>query len=343
MALPTPILLMGVPGSPYTRKMLAVLRYRRIPYRLLLASHRSPPEGMPRSKVSLLPTFYFPDAKGELEAVTDSTPIIRRLEEEFQGRSVIPPDPVMAFLDYLLEDYGDEWLTKAMFHYRWYYKADIDNAGNILPLWAGGPLKDSDLAQMKKYISERQIGRLYVVGSNDTTAPVIEDSYRRYLAIMEQHFRAYKFALGNRPSAADFGAYGQLTQLVRFDPTPMAVAQREAPRVSAWVDLVEDLSGIDVSDADWTSREAIPETLTSLLKEVGRVYVPAMLANAQAQMTGAKEVRTEIDGKPWVQQPFPYQVKCLQWLRAEYGALSDGDRAAVDNILKGTGCERLLA
>jgi hypothetical protein len=44
-----------------------------------------------------------------------------------------------------------------------------------------------------------------------------------------------------------------------------------------------------------------------------------------------------------VQQPFPYQVKCLQWLRAEYGELSAADRAAVDNILKGTGCERLLA
>lgn len=343
MALPIPISLMGVPGSPYTRKMLAVLRYRRIPYRLLLASHRSPPEGMPRSKVSLLPTFYFPDAKGELEAVTDSTPIIRRLEEEFEGRSIIPPDPVMAFLDYLLEDYGDEWLTKAMFHYRWYYKPDIENAGNILPLWSGGPITDVELAQMKKYISERQIGRLYVVGSNDITAPVIEESYRRYLAIMEQHFRTHKFALGNRPSAADFGAYGQLTQLVRFDPTPMAVAQREAPRVSAWVDLVEDLCGIDVSEADWISRDAIPETLTALLKEVGRVYVPAMLANAQAQMAGAKEVRTEIDGKPWVQQPFPYQVKCLQWIRAEYGALSAADRATVDTILKGTGCERLLA
>ncbi len=137
MAFTIPISLMGVPGSPYTRKMLAVLRYRRIPYRLLLASHRAPPKGMPRSKVPLLPTFYFPGANGELEAVTDSTPIIRRLENEFQGRSIIPSDPVIAFLDYLLEDYGDEWLTKAMFHYRWYYRADIENAGNILPIWAG--------------------------------------------------------------------------------------------------------------------------------------------------------------------------------------------------------------
>jgi glutathione S-transferase len=343
MALQTPIPLMGVPGSPYTRKMLAVLRYRHIPYRLLLASHRSPPEGMPRSKVPLLPTFYLPGVNGELEAVTDSTPIIRRLEEEFQDRSIIPSDPVIAFLDYLLEDYGDEWLTKAMFHYRWYYKADIDNAGNILPIWAGWPIRDAELAQMKTYISERQIGRLYVVGSNDTTAPVIEESYRRYLAIMERHFQTYKFTLGNRPSSADFGAYGQLTQLVRFDPTPMAVAQREAPRVSAWVDLVEDLSGIEPTEADWISRDAIPETLTALLTEVGDVYVPVMLANAQAQMAGAKEVKTEVGGKPWVQQPFPYQVKCLQWLRAEYGALSAADRAAVDSILKGTGCERLLA
>ena len=34
-------------------------------------------------------------------------------------------------------------------------------------------------AQFKDYVVERQVSRLYVVGSNDTTAAVIDASYRR--------------------------------------------------------------------------------------------------------------------------------------------------------------------
>ena len=111
-----PLALRGAPGSPYTRKMLALLRYRRIAYRLLV-SH-SAVAGLPQAKVALLPTFYFPNSKGGLDAVVDSTPIIRRLERGYTGRSVTPPDPVLNFIDELLEDYGDEWLTKAMFQDR---------------------------------------------------------------------------------------------------------------------------------------------------------------------------------------------------------------------------------
>ena len=36
MALPTPLQMMGAPGSPYSRKVRSLLRYRRIPYVFIL-------------------------------------------------------------------------------------------------------------------------------------------------------------------------------------------------------------------------------------------------------------------------------------------------------------------
>ena len=332
---------MGAPGSPYTRKMRAVLRYRRIPYRFLISGAQGR-EDLPAAKVRLLPTFYLPNAEGEIEAVVDSTPLIRRFEQEFEGRFVIPPDPVTAFIDYLLEDFGDEWLTKAMFHYRWAYEADIAKAGQILPRWRQVEGPEEQFRQAAKMVSERQISRLWVVGSNETTGPVIEASYRRILELFRDHLTERQFLMGNRPGASDFAFFGQLTQLAAFDPTPMAVTLEVAPRVYAWVDRVEDLSGLEPTADDWIGPE-LSATLRALLGEVGRVYAPFLIANARALASGAERVECEIDGRPWVQKPFPYQGKCLMWLREQYGELSAENRLAVDGLLDGTGCEALVA
>lgn len=339
-----PIALRGAPGSPYTRKMLAVLRYRRIPYRFLVGGLWARDEKLPRPKVELLPTFYFEsdEAEGGLEAVVDSTPIIRRLEEEAIGRSVIPDDPALAFVNYLIEDYADEWLTKPMFHYRWYYDDDIRLAGEILPRWRDLAASDADIEPMSRQVRERQISRLYVVGSNDTTAPVIEASYRRFLRLFDDCIVGGPFLFGQRPASADFGLYGQLTQLAAFDPTPSRLTEATAPRVLAWVQSVDDLSGLEPKAEDWIDRADSPASLKALLAEVGRTYVPALLANARAIDVGAEQVDAEIDGQPWVQAPFPYQAKCLQWVRQEYARLSGDDRAAAQSLLSGTGCEALF-
>jgi len=336
------IALTGAPGSPYTRKMLAVLRYRRIAYRFLV---RGSPElkTLPQPKVQLLPTFYLPGEGGELEAVTDSTPIIRRLEREHARRSVVPTDPAIAFLDELIEDYADEWLTKAMFHYRWAYQRDIDKASQILPCWQTYSIPDAVLAERAKAIGDRQISRLYVVGSNPVTGPVIEASYRRFLEAFEAHLARQPFVLGTRPAACDFALYGQLTQLVEFDPTPRALAEQLAPRVCAWTGIMEDLSGLEPSQDGWINPDAIPETLTALMVEIGRVYTPVMLANAKALMTGANVVEAEVDGARWTQPPFAYQGKCLQWLRQSYAALPNSARSAIDTVLKSTGTDPLFS
>jgi hypothetical protein len=148
--------------------------------------------------------------------------------------------------------------------------------------------------------------------------------------------------LGNRPGAGDFSLYGQLTQLVGFDPTPRAIAHQVSPRTVAWVDLMEDQSGLDPAQGGWNAPDAIPSSLRGILKEIGRVYVPALLANAKAVAAGEKTWEAEIDGAPWTQQTFPYQAKCLKWINEQYQTLGDDDRARVDALLAGTGCEAVI-
>jgi hypothetical protein len=255
---------------------------------------------------------------------------------------VVPADPALALVDALLEDFGDEWLSKAMFHYRWTYAADIRKAGEVLACWRGGPHDDAALAATAEAVRERQIPRLRYVGSNPSTGPVIEAGYRRVLLALEDHFRAFRFLMGARPGASDFALYGQLTQLVHFDPTPMALAAEIAPRVCAWVLLMEDLSGLEPAEGDWLDVTRLPHSLHALLREVGRLYVPLLRANAQALQAGQAELQTSIDGQPWVQQAFPYQGKCLAWLRRDHQALSAADRARADAVLAGSGCELLF-
>jgi glutathione S-transferase len=340
--LPTPLPIVGAVGSPYSRKLRAVLRYRRIPHAWV--NHGSPESRpLPQPRVSLLPQLILPAADGRLEARTDSSPLIRLLEREAAGRSVIPPDPVLVFLDALLEDYADEWLTKAMFHYRWAFAADVANAAAILPRWFRTDQPEAVAVSAGSAFAERQVGRLGVVGSNPITAPVIEESYLRLLALLNAHLTTHRFLFGGRPASADFALYGQLTQLVGFDPTPMALARARAPRVVAWVDIVEDLSGLEPADGDWMTRDALPDSLRALLAEIGRVYAPFLLANGAALARGAERVECTIDGRPWTQRPFPYQGKCLAWLRDGYAALAAADRRALDDILRGTGCEALFA
>jgi glutathione S-transferase len=338
----TMLKLVGAYGSPYSRKVRAVLRYRRIPFRWILRGSRDD-VGIPAVPVQLIPVLVFPGQGGAPDtAMIDSSPQIRRLEELYPDRCVIPPDPAMQFLDMLIEDYADEWMTKQMFHYRWSYAPDIAKAGKILPLDRDPQMPRDQAEQAAAFISNRQIERLRVVGSNPTTTPVIEQSYRRILGILDRHIGHRMFVMGDRPGSADFGIFGQLSQLIGFDPTPAAIAVETAPRVVSWVNWMEDLSWREVSDSQWMTRDEAP-LLRPIFEEIGRVYAPFLRANAAALQSGAERVECEIDGQPWVQQPFPYQGKCLKWLREAHARLGAADRSWVDSMLSSTGCERLFA
>lgn len=345
------IKLQGIHGSPYTRKMLAVLRFRRLTYRFIVNWPQNPdapgnPENrndLPQPKVPLLPTVYLRNDAGDLEAVTDTTPIIRRLENRFPARRVVPSDPVLAFLNYVLEDYADEWLTRCMFHYRWFYAPDIEKAGRILPLYVRVDLSPGTLEAQSEDFTKRQIDRLPVVGSNETTASTIEASYVRFLKLLEAHLQDHPFLFGKRPASGDFAMMGQLTCLTHFDPTPARLCESLAPRVYAWVERLEDLSGYEVEDRGWLdTEEDLPDSLLALLSEVAHTHMPQLIANARAVIERNEVFRTEIDGKAWEQPSFPYQLKCLRWIQEEFRSLSGKDQASANAILEITGLAPLI-
>jgi glutathione S-transferase len=337
-----PIVIGGAYSSPYSLKMRAVLRYRHIPHRWVLRNSKW--DDLPQPPVPVIPVLAWPDGSGGYaDVMVDSSPQITRLETEYADRSLVPTDPALAFIDFLVEDFADEWVTKAMYHYRWAYDPDIEKAGWLLPLDQNLQLDDTTRGQAHDFIIERQVGRRALVGSTDANTPIIEGSYQSVLDILQAHLGRHDFLFGDRPGRADFALYGQLKPLLWWDPTPTAIAVERAPRAVNWIERVDDLAWWQVDgNTGWFALEDLDDTIRDLLVEIGRTYTPFMLANAAALASGADEVSCEIDDREYRQAPFKYQGKCLSWLRDAYAALDAADRTRVDTVLAGTGCEALF-
>lgn len=334
----TRIEFLGAPVSPYTRKMLAYLRFRGIPYRFLIDLPNGL-NGYPKAYPPLFPTFYLPDASGTVQAVTDSTPIIRRFETEFSGREALPSDPATRFIHDIIEDYADEWVTKFMFHYRWGIPENADQLAPLLVYWLM-PQASADMAALQgKQFAKRQIDRLGVIGSNETTTAIIEEGYVRFLTLLDAEIQKRPFLFGTRPSAADFAMSGQLSQLVSVDPAAMEIAHKTAPRLRCWLDHAEDTTGNPADKDGWLSPDEAAATLRPLLTEIGQTYAPFAQANAEALTARETKVQVEIGGKTWTQDAFPYQGKCLRVLRESFAALDQTNQAAILDLLSGTGCD----
>ncbi len=338
-----PLVLLGAHSSPYSRKMRAVLRYRRIPHEWIVRG--SGRDDLPPAPVPVIPVLGWRDGDGGYrEVMVDSSPQITRLEGEYAGRSIVPADPATAFLDFLLEDFADEWIAKMMYHYRWANDRDAQKSGRLLPLDANLQLPDDHAARMHGFFVDRQIGRRALVGSTEQNGPTIEASYLRMLDALQLHLGQRDFFFGTRPGRADFAFFGQLMPMMWWDPTPTAIAVERAPRSVMWNQWMDDLSSWPVTDQDgWLTAEDVPVSTRALLAEAGRTYAPFMMANAAALADGAEEVVCAIDGAEYRQVPFKYQAKCLDWIRAEHAALSEPDRVRVEAVLAGTGCEVLVA
>ena len=322
--------IVGTNGSGYSRKLRAILRYRRLPHVWELRTERNIGQ-FAGVRPLLMPILQYPE-DGSMHV--DSTPIAYALEDRHPDRrSIVPPDPVHAFLSHLIEDMGDEWLTKPLFHYRWSFEEDIRYAG----LWIADDCHPDrtgeDRAAAARRFAQRQIARLPLVGCTPANASVIEESYRHVLAVLDTHVGAHSYLFGSRPALGDFGLFGQLATLAT-DPTPMAIMRREAQRTESWVRTLDDASGIE---GEWLAPgEALADATERLVRYCGDLYLPFLDANARAAREGQARFSVELLGRPYGQAVFGYQVKCLEELRRRYRALDQAGRKRVDALLDDT-------
>ena len=211
--------------------------------------------------------------------------------------------------------------------------------------WAGQEWSTSEAATgSAEEIDEfrrRQISRMSILGATAENKPLLEESFRRILAAFEPHVGMTNYLFGSRPSLADFAWFGQLSEMAT-DPTPMRILRERAPFTDHWVRRLDDASGVD---GEWHPRERVLNGwVEALLRIAGELYLPFLVANAEAFARGLERLQIEVWGLPYALAPFKYQVKCLHQLRDKFAALDVGDRAALQPILARTGCwEPLVA
>jgi glutathione S-transferase len=327
--------LIGSTASPYAIKLRALMRYRKIPFDWVIMTKALRAQTA-HLRPNLIPVLQYPDGtfRGE------TTALAHDLEARHAERSVIPQDRAVAFVCDLLEDLADEWAVKPLFLYRWW---DAEDQAYV-SRWAGEEWSTSDAATgSREEVDEfrrRQISRMAILGATAENRPLLEESYRRILAAFEPHVAMTSYLFGSRPSLADFAWFGQLSEMAT-DPTPMRIMRERAPFTDHWVRRLDDASGVD---GEWYDRgRALGGWAEALLAIAGELYLPFLVANAQAFSRGLERLEIEVWGLPYALAPFKYQVKCLKQLRDKFASLAEEDRAALKPIFARTGCWEPLA
>ena len=316
----------GAEVSPYSVKVRSYFRYKQIPHEWIVRSTSTAPESQKYAKLPIIPLVVSPEG----EAMQDSTPIIEQLEQRFPEPSIHPDDPVAAFVSALLEEFGDEWGNKWMFHYRWAREADQVSASERIASAMSGASGD-ELARAAAGVRERMVNRVWFVGSNAQTAPQIEDSFREAVGALERHLAARPYLFGARPAFGDFAMWGQIYNAYT-DPTPGAILRASAPKVVAWCQRMLDPK----AEGPFEAWAALAPTLQPLLREqVGRRFLPWTVANAKAITDGAEEFSVELAGRTFTQKPQKYHAKSLRALRERYAAAAS---PALDRALADAGC-----
>ncbi|MAE94569.1 MAG: enoyl-CoA hydratase [Deltaproteobacteria bacterium] len=325
--------ILGREESGYSMKVRSAMRFKAVPHEWIDRKLRTEKLFQAHARVQLIPLLFLPDGS----SCQDSTPILEGLEKTHPEPSFHPAEPATRFLSELLEEYGDEWANKLMFHYRWGYPADQRHRSGTL---ARGQLEGHPLRLLApifaRFVVRRMIPRLALAGANDNNAPVLVESFHELVALLEAHLEARPYLFGARPAFGDFGLWGQLHQ-AHTDPTCGTYLRTHAPSVVAWIERMLDPK-VEGPFESFASLEASLRPIFA--KEVGPRFLAWDAANARAWEAGEERTELSMDGRRYYQKTFKYPAHTLGILRGRYAAVAED--AELARFLEETGCREHL-
>jgi len=327
-----PYRIYGSELSPYSVKVRSYLRYKALPHRWIVRSAGTQADFQKYARLPLIPVVVMPDER----ALQDSTPILEELERRHPEPSIHPSNPVAAFVSALLEEFGDEWGNKWMFHYRWARELDQWSAAGRIACSMLPGADDAAVRATAAKIRERMTARIGFVGSNEQTAPQIEQSFRDLLGPLDAHLAERPYLFGGRPAFADFGLWPQLYEMWT-DPTPGAWIEGRAPHVLDWIQRML----WPRAEGPFESWDALESGLLPLLDhQVGRLFLPWSHANARAVAEHLDTFEVDLGGHTWHHKPQKYHARSLGVLLERYASAPRKDR--IDPVLARAGCLELL-
>ena len=320
--------IIGAEMSPYSVKIRSYFRYKAIPHQWLLRNATSQAEYDKYARMPIIPLVITPEGTG----IQDSTPIIDAMEKLHPEPSIHPGDTVARFVSALIEEFGDEWGNKWMFHYRWARDVDQRASAGRIARMRGPAASEEKHEAFAAQVRVRMVDRVWFVGSNEMTAPQIENGFVEMLGLLDSHLANRPYLFGGRPAFGDFGLWGQFYELWT-DPTAGALIEGNTPHVLDWVHrmLWPRAEGAFES---WT--ELAPTLMPILVRQVGKHFWPWTLANETALKQGLEEFSVTLGDKVWTQKPQKYHARSLGMLRARYAEVAD--KSALDMVLAAAGC-----
>jgi len=260
----------GMMQSYFTRKMTGYLDYKGIPWLFRRFPGVSPesaaggfPGGVP---VVETPTGTF---------MWDSTSMIHYFEQIFPQPRVMSDDSVPCFLDYVVEDFADEWLYRPAVGSRWHFEENAAVGGFELArdIATRMPVPcDQAFAGVRAHVRSTCPG----LGVDESNIHLwIDEVLRPWQRVLGEHLAQRPYLFGERPGLADFGLYGGNAAHFANDPLCRRWLDADAPSVVQHTHrLLEPTEQQFGAREDWRDAEQVPVTLIAVLAAIGQHYLP---------------------------------------------------------------------